>query len=163
MAKNSYVTLAAVLVMALCCNSCGETARATTQPPETSVRAALDQFFEVSKEQDWDEAGKLMSDDFLMLGDGAQVYDKAQYVKLLKEDNLLLLKHELQNFKIGVSKSQDLAWMTYKGYFESQTHGKFGRVNTVETLLFRNENGKWLMFRAHASIQELDTPSTEKR
>ena len=68
----------------------------------------------------------------------------------------MLSKYELRDVSTGVSASGDLAWMTFKGYFEQTMQGIPGRVETAETLQFRNENGNWRMFRAHASVRDPD-------
>lgn len=138
--------------------SCTASARAKTEtPPSTAaVRATLDKFFEDALRRDWDATLRLMSDDFMMFTDGAQAFDKAEYARLLKADDIQMSKYELRDVSSGVSASGDMAWMTYKGYFEQTMHGTPGRVETTETLLFRNEGGAWRMFRAHASVRDLD-------
>ena len=152
--------LLASFLAALCCTSCTQSV-AVPQNTDAGagVRQALDRFFAASLKQDWDAAADVMSDDFVIFTDGAKPYGKADYVKLLKADNLRLGRYELRDLKSGASGN--LGWMTYHGYFESTSHGVFSRVVTLETLLFRNESGKWRMFRAQATIRDLDKPETK--
>ena len=138
--------------------SCTGSARAKTETPtaDAAVRATLNRFFEAALRRDWDATMPLLSVDFVMFTDGAQIFGRDEYLRLLKSDDILVSKYELRDVRSGVSASGDLAWMTYKGYFEQSLHGVPGRVETAETLLFRNENGVWRMFRAHASVRDLD-------
>ncbi len=149
--------LLASLFAALCCTSCTQSVAAPQSSEDAAgVRQALDRFFAASIKQDWDAAAEVMSDDFVIFTDGAKPYNKADYVKLLKADNLRLGRYELRDLKSGASGN--LGWMAYHGYFESTSHGVFSRVETLETLLFRRESGKWRMFRAQATIRDLDRP-----
>lgn len=127
------------------------------------IREALDAFFEASKHQDWDGAALVMSDDFLMFTDGAQVFPKDEYVRLLKADDLVMGRYELRDLEIGSSAAGDLGWVTYRGYFESTSHGVPSRVETAELLLFRNEGGDWRMFRAQASIRDLGSAGEQQQ
>jgi ketosteroid isomerase-like protein len=155
--KESLV-LACLLVF-FSCLSCTNLIRLSEDAVnEAGVRRTLDLFFTAALKQDWEAAGNVMSEDFVIFTDGAKSYRKDEYVKLLKADNLLLKRYELRDLKLGTSG--ELAWVTYRGYFESTSHGMFSRVETLETLLFRSEAGKWRMFRAQATIRDLDKEKT---
>jgi ketosteroid isomerase-like protein len=147
--------LLTIVVVLTCAAGCTSRAGAKTDPQATAVRASLDKFFDAATRGDWESTADLMSADFLMYTDGVQVFDKGEYLRQLRADDLKLDRYQLRDVTTGVAGSGDMAWMTYKGYFESTTHGKPSRMETAETLLFRNESGKWRMFRAHASVRDL--------
>ena len=153
---GALLTLVAAFTSAVACNSPARAKTETSAAPAAAVRASLDKFFDAATRGDWESTGDLMSADFLMYTDGVQAYGKDEYLRQLKADDLKLDKYQLRDITTGVAGSGDIAWMTYKGYFESTPHGKSSRMETAETLLFRNENGQWRMFRAHASVRDLN-------
>ncbi|BDC50510.1 hypothetical protein F183_A28260 [Bryobacterales bacterium F-183] len=144
------------LAAALCALSGCDTARGKDTPSsETAVRAVMDQFFTLSKVQDWDGVGALMSKDFEIYTDNAESYGKDAYVKLLKADNLSLTAMSLRDERVAVSGDGSMAWMTYKGHFETTVRGKPSVAETAETIVFRKEGGQWYLCRAHASVREV--------
>jgi ketosteroid isomerase-like protein len=152
----------ALCLAAVAGTSCSQmAARGSHQNPtrEAAVRHVMDVFFAESLRQDWDAVGRVMTDDFEIFTDDAIRYRKQEYVDLLKADDLRLGRYRLDDLHIGVAASDDYAWMTYRGYFESTSHGKFSRVATLETLMFRKDSGEWKLFRAQATISDLDKPT----
>jgi len=151
------ICFALFLTLAVADSSYVRSAEGNTNARVAQVRAVMNQFFDSAKKQDWDAVGALMAPEFEMYTDQAETYNKASYIKLLKDDNLKVVKMELHDERVTVSEDGALAWMTYKGYFENMEHGKLNKVETVETMLFRRIGKRWLLARGHASIRELNS------
>jgi ketosteroid isomerase-like protein len=145
--------------LALC--SCRSSAGACPKPVDTAaeaarVREAIDGFFSAAKKRDWDAAAALMSSDFELYTDEAQAVGKDEYVRVLKQDDLVVEHMELKDVDIRVSGDGQMAWAKYRGLYRSTSQGKPADVETAETLIFTNERGTWKMARAHVSIKALD-------
>lgn len=155
------ITLLVILCAALALCSCQSNVGACPKPVDTTaeaarVRQAIDHFFDAAKKRDWDAAAELMSSDFELYTDEAQSVAKDEYVRVLKETDLVVEHMELKNVDIRVSSDGQMAWAKYRGLFRSTSQGKPADVETAETLVFTNEQGVWKMTQAHASIKPLD-------
>ena len=117
------------------------------------VRKVLDQFFGAAKKRDWDAAAELMSSDFELYTDGASVFDKQAYVKVLKGDDMELGSMELRDMEIRVSGDGQMAWSKYRGLFKSTSHNQPSTFETAETLIFKREGEQWKITRAHVSLK----------
>lgn len=153
--------LLVILCAAFALGSCQSSAGARTSPVNLAdeasrVRETIDLFFTAAQKRDWDAAAELISPDFEIYTDEAQGLKKDDYVKLLKEDDLVVEQMELTNVSIRVSEDGRMAWAKYHGLFRSTSHGKKVDVKTVETLVFIKEGGAWKMAHAHASVKALD-------
>jgi ketosteroid isomerase-like protein len=120
------------------------------------VRKAVDQFFGAAKKRDWDAAAELMSTDFELYTDGASVFNKQAYVKVLKEDDMELAYMELRDLEIRVSGDGQMAWGTYRGLFKMTSHNQPSTLETAETLIFKREGEQWKITRAHVSLKSLN-------
>src|SRR5688500_19093559 len=100
-------------------SSCVRSGAVSANAQVSEVRSVMNQFFESAKRQDWDTVGALMAPEFEIYTDQAESYGKAAYVNLLKADNIQVTRMELRDDRVTVSGDGALAWMTYKGYFES--------------------------------------------
>lgn len=148
----------ASLTLCSCQQSAGACPKSVYPAAESArVREALDNFFRAAQRRDWDAAAELMSSDFEIYTDDAQGYPKAEYVRVLKQDDLVVEHMELKDVDIRVSGDGQMAWAKYRGLFRCTSQGKPADVETAETLIFTNERGAWKMARAHASIKPLDT------
>lgn len=135
----------------------GKAARgAAATSEEAAVRAVIDAFFAAAQRRDWDTAADLMSDDFEIYTDGAAVFDKAQYHRLLSEDDLEVREMELRDVEVRVSPDGAMAWATYRGTFRGTSQGAAHDAETAETLIFARERGHWKIVRAHASVKLAD-------
>lgn len=152
-------TPAAALLLLLCAGlaqtACGGGAAATTTPAAEAarVRAAIDQFYAAAQRRDWDAAGEMMSAEFELYTDEAAGFDKPTYVRLLKEDDLVVEHMELKDVEVQVSPDGRMAWGKFRGRFRHTSHGQPSEVETAETLIFRNEGGRWKIAHAHASVK----------
>lgn len=122
------------------------------------VRRAIDAFYDAARRSDWDAAGDLMAQDFEVYSDGPESYDKAGYVQALKTEDLRLDSMELRDLRIQVARGGDMAWASWRGWFRTVTAGVPSEAETAETQVFRNQDGRWLLVRAHASIKALPAP-----
>lgn len=155
------MALLLMLCTALALCSCQSSAGARPKPVDTAteaarVREAIDQFFSAAKGRDWDAAAELMSSDFELYTDEAQGVGKDEYVRVLKESDLVVEHMELKDVDIRVSGDGQMAWAKYRGLFLSTSQGQPADVETAETLIFTNERGAWKLARAHASVKALD-------
>jgi ketosteroid isomerase-like protein len=155
------IALLAMLCAALALCSCQSSAVACPKPVDTSAEAArvrevIDGFFIAAKKHDWDAAAALMSSDFELYTDEAQGVGKDEYVRVLKQDDLVVEHMELKDVDIRVSGDGQMAWAKYRGLYRSTSHDKPADAETAETLIFTNERGAWKMARAHVSIKALD-------
>jgi ketosteroid isomerase-like protein len=119
------------------------------------VKKALDQFFSAAKKRDWDAAAEFMATDFELYTDGALVFKKQDYVKVLKEDDMELLHMELRDMEVRVSSDGQMAWSKYRGLFKSTSRNQQSNVETAETLIFKREGGQWKITRGHVSSKVL--------
>lgn len=161
MMHGRLIALLATLCAALALCSCQSDVGACPKPADTTAEAArvrkvMDDFFSAAKKRDWDAAGALMSSDFELYTDDAQGVGKDEYVRALKQDDLVVEHMELKEVDIRVSGDGQMAWAKYRGLYRHSSHGVPADVETVETLIFTNERGAWKMARAHASIKSLD-------
>jgi ketosteroid isomerase-like protein len=157
------ISLLVILCAALALCSCQSNAGACPKPIDTAaeasrVREAIDDFFNAAKKRDWDTAAALMSSDFELYTDQAQGVGKDEYVRVLKQDDLVVEHMELKDMDIRVSGDGQMAWATYRGLFRSTSQGKPADAETAETVIFTNERGAWKMARAHASVKALEAP-----
>ena len=120
------------------------------------VRKVVDQFFSAAKKRDWDAVAEFMSTDFELYTDGASVFNKQAYVKVLKDDDMQLAYMELRDMEIRVSSDGQMAWAKYRGLFKSTSHNQPSTVETAETLIFKKEDEQWKMTRAHVSLKPLN-------
>lgn len=120
------------------------------------VRNVVDQFFGAAKKRDWDAAAELMSTDFELYTDGASVFNKQAYVKVLKDDDMELAYMELRDLEIRVSGDGQMAWGTYRGLFKMSSHNQPSTLETAETLIFKREGEQWKITRAHVSLKSLN-------
>jgi len=126
---------------------------AASAQAKAEVKQVIDEFFDAAKQQDWDRAGNTFAPDFEIYTDGASSYDKAAYIKVLKEENIATRRMQLSDLEIHVSPDGEIAWTKYRGDFESVIHGKSSHDKTAETLIFEKRAGQWKIVRAHASVQ----------
>jgi ketosteroid isomerase-like protein len=127
------------------------------QAAETiQVKKVLDRFFSSAKERDWDAVAEIMATDFELYTDGASGFNKQAYVKVLKEDDMVLAHMELRDMEIRVSSDGQMAWGKYRGLFKSISHNQPSNVETAETLIFKKEGGQWKITRAHVSLKTLN-------
>lgn len=117
------------------------------------VKTAVDQFFSAAKKRDWDAAAEFMSADFELYTDGASVFNKQAYVKVLKDDDMELAHMELRDMEIRVSSDGQMAWGKYRGLFKSTSHNQPTTFETAETLIFKREGEQWKITRAHVSLK----------
>jgi ketosteroid isomerase-like protein len=143
---------AAVLVLLAGAIWAGRTSQTNEDP---RIRNVMDDFFTLAKRQDWDAVGRLMAPEFEIYTDNAEVYTKDSYIRLLKSDNLQLNRMELYNDRVTVASDGSLAWMTYRGRFETIERGRPVTTETAETMLFRRDGDRWLIARGHASIRNV--------
>jgi ketosteroid isomerase-like protein len=132
--------------------------RATSVDPaaeSVKVRKVLDQFFGAAKTRDWDAAANFMATDFELYTDGASAFSKQDYVKVLKEDDMVLASMELRDMEIRVSSDGTMAWCKYRGLFKSISQNHPSDVETAETLIFKREGDQWKITRAHVSLKAL--------
>src|SRR4051812_26928238 len=107
--------------------------RATAADPAAEaarVRMVVDQFFSAAQKHDWDAAAELMSADFELYTDGAAAFNKQDYVKVLKEDDLQMASMELRDVEIRVASDGEMAWGKYRGLFKSSSRGQSGTMET---------------------------------
>ena len=120
------------------------------------VKKVLDQFFSSAKKRDWDAVAEIMATDFELYTDGASGFNKPAYVKVLKEDDMVLSHMELRDMEIRVSSDGQMAWSKYRGLFKSISNNQPSNVETAETLIFKREDGQWKIARAHVSLKTLN-------
>lgn len=120
------------------------------------VRKVLDQFFGEAKKRDWDAVAELMSTDFELYTDGASVFNKQAYVKVLKDDDMKVTDMELKDMEIRVSSDGQMAWAKYRGLFKSVIHNQPSTMETAETLIFKKEADQWKITRSHVSLKPLN-------
>ncbi len=127
------------------------------QPAETArVKKVIDEFFNTAKRHDWDAAAEIMSADFELYTDGASNFNKQEYLKALKADDLEVAYMELRDMEVRVSSDGQMAWTKYRGLFKTISHNKPSNVETAETLIFKREGEQWKITRAHVSIKTLN-------
>jgi ketosteroid isomerase-like protein len=129
---------------------------ATTADKSAEVRKVIDQFFSAAKKRDWDAAAEFMAKDFELYTDGASVFDKDAYLKVLKDDNMEVTDVELRDLQIRVSSDGQMAWARYRGLFKSKSNNQSSTIETAETLIFKREGEQWKMTRAQASLKPLN-------
>ncbi len=150
--RKAGIAASAVLLLLTGAIWAGRTGQTNEEP---KIRKVMDDFFTLAKRQDWDAAARLMAPEFEIYTDNAEVYTKDSYIRLLKSDNLQLTRMELQNDHVTVAADGSLAWMTYRGRFETVERGRPVTTETAETMLFRREADRWLIARGHASIRNV--------
>lgn len=116
------------------------------------IRAAIDQFYAAADQQDWDAAGKLMAEDFVIFIDGGESFGKTDYVALLKADDLVVESLTLRDVEIAVSDDGSMAWSRYKADVASVSNGERHDVSTLETLVFGLIEGTWQIRHAHVAL-----------
>ena len=121
---------------------------------QSEVKCALDNFFAAAGRQDWDEVGRMLAEDFEMFTDEVTILNKAEYIKVLKQDNLHVAQMQLKDLRIEVSEQEQMAWCRYHGFFHILAGSQSSFVETAETVVFRNENHAWKLVQAHASIKQ---------
>lgn len=122
------------------------------------VEQAVYSFFQLSEQRNWDAVGGLMAPEFEIYTDGATSFPRAEYIELLKSDDLVMESWEIEDLEISVSPDAAMAWCRYRGRF-FMTTGEGGErhdVETAETLVFENRGGLWRIVQAHASIKALE-------
>lgn len=120
---------------------------------ERDVRAVIDRFYAAAQRRDWDATGELMSPDFEISSDGAEVFARDAYVALMKTDDLVVERIALRNLTVRVSPDERMAWATFRGAFAMTSHGARHDVETAETLVLSRPADRWLIVRAHASVK----------
>jgi ketosteroid isomerase-like protein len=118
------------------------------------VRGVLDRFYELAASRKWNDLGDLLADDFQIFTDGGLAYGKADYVTLMKEDDLIVERMSLSDVRIEVSADGRMAWCTFRGSFDMASGGRRHDVRTAETLVFTRAAGGWAIVRGHASVTE---------
>lgn len=119
---------------------------------EAAVRGVIDDFYAAAKQKDWGKVSEVMSDDFRLFADGAEVYEKAPYLEILEQEDLGVLEMALNNLEIHVASDGKTAWSTFNGHFK---HSEELEVETAETLVFEKRAGEWKMVHAHAAVKML--------
>jgi ketosteroid isomerase-like protein len=148
--RQTLIASAAALLPAFASSS-----RTDALQAKAAVKAVLDAFYDRAGRRDWDAAGALFAPEFRILTDGAETFDKPTYVRLLKQDDIVVSKMELKDLEIHAS-APSIGWCRYRGYFETVSGGKPSRTETAETMIFEKRDGAWLIVHAHASIKQLD-------
>jgi len=121
---------------------------------QSKVKLALDHFFAAAEKQDWDEVGRMLTEDFEMFTDEVTILNKAEYINVLKQDNLHVAQMQLKDLRIEVSEQGRMAWCRYRGFFHMSAGPQSSFVETAETVVFRNEHSGWKLVQAHASIKQ---------
>jgi ketosteroid isomerase-like protein len=151
------VQLLLLCAFGMAATPCANT-RATDVDPAaeaTRIRMVVDQFFRAAQKHDWDAAAGFMSADFELYTDGASAFNKQDYVKVLKEDDMEVASMELRDVEIRVASDGEMAWGKYRGLFKSSSHDQPSTLETAETLIFKREGGRWKIARAHVSLKTL--------
>ena len=149
--RQTLYTGAAALLPVLALSSSSD-----KQHPKAAIKATLDTFYDRARRRDWDRASALFAPEFRILTDGAATFDKPAYVRLLKEDDMVVRSMELKDLEIYASEASSVGWCRYRGYFEMVSGGKISRTETAETMIFEKRDGTWLIVHAHASMRQLD-------
>lgn len=144
----SYIGLAGCIP-----NMSSNTPSVDMNTEEEQVKHVLNQFFVLAEKREWDAVGEILTEDFEIYTDDATKFDKGAYVKLLKEDDLVVQYWDLKDVVLRVSRDGRTAWGKYRGVFSHMSRGTQHDVETVETLIFRKENEKWRITHAHASVK----------
>jgi ketosteroid isomerase-like protein len=121
---------------------------------QSDVRLTLDKFFATAAQQDWDKIGEMLTEDFQIFTDEVTILNKAEYIKVLKQDDIRFTQMRLRDLRLEVSQGGQIAWCRYHGFFHTSSGRKSTYVETAETVVFRNEFGTWKIVQAHASIKE---------
>ena len=120
---------------------------------KSKVKLALDNFFAAAVKQDWDKVGGMFAEDFEIFTDEVEILNKYEYIKVLKQQNLLVTQTQLKDLRIEVSEQGQMAWCRYHGFFHV-AGPQSSLVETAETVVFRNENGAWKLVQAHVSSKQ---------
>ena len=144
-----------VQLVLLCVLGTAGTPSLTPHAETIQVKKVLDQFFDAAKKRDWDAAAEFMATDFELYTDGASTFNKQDYVKVLKQDDMELTHMELRDLETRVSSDGQMAWTKYRGLFKSISNKQQSNVETAETLIFKREAGQWKITRAHVSSKVL--------
>lgn len=134
--------------------SCGAFAAAAPPPAsgQAEVKGVIDAFFAAAIRRDWDAAGSLLSADFKIYVDGLEIYDRPEYIALLKADDLKTLSLDLTDLDIAVSSDGGMAWARYRTLIDSESRGVRSKTRTAETLIFGREDGAWRIRHGHVSL-----------
>ena len=117
---------------------------------EARVRGVIDRMYESAKNKNWKGMAALLSDDFRLYVDGAEVFDKAAYVALLEQENLGLEHMELRDLEVRAGGG--MAWCRFRGFFR---HSATYTVETAETLVFEKRGEDWKIVQSHASVKQV--------
>ena len=121
---------------------------------QAKVKLALDDFFAAAGKQDWDTVGGMFTEDFEIFTDEVTILNKYEYIKALKQQNLLVTQTQLKDLRIEVSERGQMAWCRYHGFFHISAGPQSSLVETAETVVFRNENSVWRLVQAHVSSKQ---------
>lgn len=125
----------------------------SAQNAQREMRGAVDGFFRTLVSHDWDGAARWMAPEFKLFSDGAEIYDRATYVELLRQDDLDVTAFRLSEFESSVSDDGTLGWVRYRAAVRATSRGRPANVNTAETMILARRGGSWLIVQAHASIR----------
>lgn len=128
---------------------------ATDQAGATAeIKAVVDRFYDLARKRDWDAVAALFAPTFRIFTDGAESFDKAAYVQLLKSEDIETRSMALNDLEMFVAPGAVTGWCRFRGAFETASKGQASRVATAETLVFaRGADGAWQIVHAHASVK----------
>jgi ketosteroid isomerase-like protein len=122
---------------------------------EADVRRALDDFFTAAERKDWRHIDGLLSRDFSFFSDDLMKLGRAEFLKAMEDDAMEIAKLELQDVSVELSDDAAMAFVKYGVALESSIHGEPYNMLSVETVVYRKEEGRWKMLHNHASIRKL--------
>jgi len=135
----------------LCCGNA-----AMSQGPiasrEADVKRAIDMFYAAAIRRDWDAAADFLSADFRIFVDGLEIYDRPEYVALLKSDDMITLSLDVRDVDISVSADGQMAWARFRAFIDSESNGVRSRTKTAETLILQLIGGRWHFRHSHVSF-----------
>jgi ketosteroid isomerase-like protein len=123
---------------------------------EGRVRGVLDAFYAAVDRRDWAAVEATLAGDFEFYSDDALVLRRNEFIKAMKDDDMVVTRLELDPIVIEAPAGSSIAWAKYHARVESRIRGKPHNVATVETVVFRKgEDSRWKMIHNHASIKRL--------
>jgi ketosteroid isomerase-like protein len=133
-----------------------ESAKVDLAAEERKVKETLEKFFRVTDAKDWQAVEDILAADFEeYYSDELSIYKRDDFVKTMRDDNMVIKKMELKDVKVSVSPDGQMAWVKYQVLLESSLQGKTHNIHSLETVIFRKEGDKWRMTHGQASLKEL--------
>lgn len=155
---GSLIPVLLSLCLAGCAADAASVSKASPPDPEAearSVRRALDDFFTAADRKDWRAIDGLLASDFEFYSDGLMKLDRTQFLDAMREDEMEIAKLELKDVSVLLSEDAAMAFVRYGVDLESSIHGAPYNMRSIETVVYRKEEGRWKMLHNHASIRKL--------